>query len=75
MLNDCSCLLLLFTEFPRDKRIVREAQDKRIAEIVAWMQSSTGSPVPPGLMGPPTHPNQSPLMQTPVSHTCKELQH
>jgi septal ring factor EnvC (AmiA/AmiB activator) len=57
------------------ERAAREAQDKRIAEIVAWMQSSTGSPVPLGLMGPPTHPNQSPLMQTLVSHTCKELQH
>ena len=39
------------------ERAAREAdklaQEKRLADIIAWMQTTTGAAMPPGLMGPP----------------------
>ena len=50
------------------ERAAREAdklaQEKRLADIIAWMQTTTGAAMPPGLMGPPQPPHSA----TPVSN-------
>ncbi|XP_066374536.1 uncharacterized protein [Miscanthus floridulus] len=50
------------------ERDVREAdklaQEKRLVDIIAWMQTTTGAAMPPRLMGPPQPPHSATLPQS-----------